>query len=49
MAASEKSRSNVREFLCSLLPIISWLPSYKRAWLRVDIMAGLAVQAARFL
>jgi high affinity sulfate transporter 1 len=45
MTAPEKRRSNSREFLGSLLPIITWLPSYKRAWLRTDIMAGLAVWA----
>ena len=45
MTAPEKSRSNSREFLGSLLPIITWLPNYKRAWLRADIMAGLAVWA----
>jgi high affinity sulfate transporter 1 len=28
-----------------MLPIITWLPNYKRAWLRTDIMAGLAVWA----
>ena len=45
MTTSEKSRSNPREFLHVMLPIISWLPIYKRAWLRTDIMAGLAVWA----
>jgi SulP family sulfate permease len=45
MTTSEKSRSNLREFLRVMLPIISWLPIYKRAWLRTDIMAGLAVWA----
>ncbi|MGB6375860.1 MAG: sulfate permease [Syntrophobacteria bacterium] len=45
MTTPEKSRSNPREFLRSMLPIIAWLPSYKRAWLRTDIMAGLAVWA----
>jgi high affinity sulfate transporter 1 len=28
-----------------MLPILTWLPSYKLAWLRGDIMAGLAVWA----
>jgi high affinity sulfate transporter 1 len=28
-----------------LFPIITWLPSYKLAWLRGDVMAGLAVWA----
>lgn len=45
MTAAEKNRFNSREFLGSLLPIITWLPRYQRAWLRVDIMAGVAVWA----
>ena len=45
MSAPENSRSSGPEFLCSLLPITTWLPSYKRAWLRPDLMAGLAVWA----
>ena len=31
--------------LAQLLPIVSWLPAYDRAWLRGDIAAGLAVTA----
>src|SRR6476620_10923303 len=27
------------------LPILNWLPSYERGWLRGDIMAGLTVLA----
>ena len=27
------------------LPILNWLPSYNRAWLRGDILAGLTVLA----
>ncbi|HEA69979.1 MAG TPA: sulfate permease [Desulfobacterales bacterium] len=45
MNVSGKRRSNTREFLCALLPIITWLPRYERTWLRTDIMAGLAVWA----
>jgi high affinity sulfate transporter 1 len=41
----EKSRSNPREFLGSLIPIITWLPSYKLAGLRGDVLAGLALWA----
>src|SRR3954470_19235486 len=29
----------------SLIPILGWLPRYDRAWLRGDILAGLAVTA----
>ena len=45
MTTPEKNRSGSMELLRSLLPIITWLPSYERAWLRADIMAGLAVWA----
>lgn len=45
MAAPVKTRSSTLEFFCSLIPIITWLPNYERAWLRTDIMAGLAVWA----
>lgn len=31
--------------LQSLVPILTWLPRYERAWLRADVMAGLAVWA----
>jgi high affinity sulfate transporter 1 len=45
MTAPEKTLSDSGEFLRSLLPIFTWLPRYERAWLRPDIMAGLAVWA----
>ena len=28
-----------------LLPILGWLPSYRREWLLPDVLAGLAVWA----
>ena len=28
-----------------LLPVLGWLPSYQRAWLLPDVLAGLAVWA----
>src|SRR3954467_13418987 len=31
--------------LARLIPILDWLPRYDRAWLRGDILAGLAVTA----
>jgi high affinity sulfate transporter 1 len=45
MNAPGKIRSDPGGFLRSLLPIFTWLPRYERAWLRADIMAGLAVWA----
>jgi high affinity sulfate transporter 1 len=35
----------MKAFLHSWLPITTWLPSYRRTWLRADVMAGLAVWA----
>jgi high affinity sulfate transporter 1 len=29
----------------SLLPILQWLPSYQRAWLRLDLVAGVTLAA----
>jgi high affinity sulfate transporter 1 len=45
MTASEKNRPGLQKYLCSLLPILTWLPRYRPVWLRADIMAGLAVWA----
>jgi len=45
MSAPDKSRSSQRKLLQSLIPITAWLPLYERAWLRADLMAGLAVWA----
>ncbi len=42
---AKKKRIGSGGFFRSLLPIITWLESYKRVWLRADIMAGLAVWA----
>jgi high affinity sulfate transporter 1 len=41
MAISVRSESIARR----LLPILGWLPSYQRAWLLPDILAGVAVWA----
>jgi len=45
MTTSEKNRSGSGGFFRSLLPIITWLPSYELTWLKPDLMAGLAVWA----
>ena len=45
MSGPENRRSSRPEFFRSLLPVITWLSSYQRAWLWPDIMAGLAVWA----
>ena len=43
--AQKKTQTCSCKFFCSLLPIITWAPNYKRAWLRADIIAGLAIWA----
>ena len=40
--ASESAR---RGGIAALLPIVQWLPSYDRKWLRGDLAAGIAVTA----
>ena len=42
---SEQSTVPPTGRLARLLPIVSWLPSYDRSWLRGDIAAGVAVTA----
>ena len=37
--------TKTKSLLISSIPILTWLPSYERAWLRTDLMAGLAVWA----
>jgi sulfate permease, SulP family len=39
------SRSARRSGIPALLPIVEWLPSYDRRWLRGDLAAGIAVTA----
>ena len=41
MAAETTDRRSVR----GLVPILTWLPGYDRAWLRGDLAAGIAVTA----
>jgi SulP family sulfate permease len=45
MQTNENGRFTPLERLLSMLPIFIWLPKYERAWLRADLMAGLAVWA----
>ncbi len=34
-----------QSFMNRFLPILNWLPSYQRTWLRGDVLAGLTVLA----
>ncbi len=45
MSAKDNGQSTPGAYLRSILPILTWLPKYERAWLGADIMAGLAVWA----
>jgi sulfate permease, SulP family len=37
--------TGLRRGIAGRLPIVRWLPSYERKWLRGDIAAGIAVTA----
>jgi MFS superfamily sulfate permease-like transporter len=39
------STAQTRGWLSHYLPILAWLPSYQRSWLRFDLIAGLTVWA----
>ena len=45
MATDIETRSNLRLSLRSILPIIAWLPKYRREWLRGDLLAAVTVWA----
>jgi high affinity sulfate transporter 1 len=48
MASSEAKRPTAEQnsnFLHRYVPITAWLPKYQSAWLRTDLIAGLAVWA----
>lgn len=45
MNTTSKNQPGHNNLVNKLIPITSWLPSYQKKWLRVDIMAGLAVWA----
>src|SRR3954468_17822970 len=40
-----KGQSETASGIGKYLPIISWLPSYKRAWLSVDMLAAVTLAA----
>ena len=39
MSQATKEQSALERYL----PILTWLPAYRRDWLRTDIVAGLAI------
>ena len=43
--ANPRSGNDQHSGIARILPIVSWLPAYDRAWLRADIIAGLSVWA----
>ena len=40
-----EDRPHLASIAHRLLPILSWLPGYRRKWLVADVLAGLAVWA----
>lgn len=40
---NKASTANTSGWLYRYLPILSWLPPYKRSWLRFDLIAGATV------
>lgn len=45
MANNLSSSSRTNQFLVSILPITQWLPNYRPAWFRSDLVAGLTLTA----
>ncbi len=45
--AAKKTKGQVEKSsgISRLLPIVQWLPNYDRAWLKLDVIAGLTVAA----
>src|SRR2546423_14447770 len=41
----KENAAKQRRLLTRYLPILSWLPSYQRSWLRFDVIAGATVWA----
>ena len=42
---SSTTKSDLRQQLSRLMPIIAWLPAYQRAWFWPDLIAGLTLAA----
>jgi len=45
MPDQETSDSKAPSGLAKYVPILQWLPNYKRSWLKPDLIAGLSVWA----
>lgn len=43
MQASQRNRQEQEPLLKRYTPLLSWLPRYRRKWLRLDILAGITV------
>jgi len=43
MATQSLKNTKTSNKLSDFLPILSWLPSYDRSWLSLDIIAGLTL------
>jgi SulP family sulfate permease len=45
MSKKDNNQVVITGWFKSVLPVFEWLPNYQKAWLRTDILAGLAVWA----
>ena len=45
MSGAKTSEQTASDGMARFLPILGWLPSYDRSWLRPDLIAGLTVAA----
>ena len=45
MATDTNTESDAPTGLARIMPILHWLPNYKKAWLKGDLIAGLSVWA----
>lgn len=45
MTSNLSASFRIKQFLVSILPITQWLPTYRAAWFRSDLVAGLTLTA----
>ena len=45
MAVGQASEKQPLRKMAAYLPILNWLPTYNRAWLRPDLVAGVTLAA----
>ena len=45
MATTSQATQTEPRGISRYIPLLQWAPQYKRAWLRLDLIAGLTVAA----